>query len=422
MAVSIIVPPLGESIVEGTIVKWLKKEGEKVGKDEPVVEIMTDKINVELPSPEEGTLVKILQDEGAVVPIGTHIGVLNGEGAADIITQAETAPVVEATEEEMIAVPREIKVEPPIITEAPAEPSKKRSSPAVRRLAKEHGINIDDVPGTGGGGRVTKEDILEFIESRKGAPAPSTAGAPAPPVGERAATPLGEEEVIPFTTVRKIIAEHMVRSKQTSAHYSTMDEADVTEIVNFVNENKNSIEEKYGVRLTYTPFFVKAVVFALKEFPLLNSSLDGDKLHLKKYYNIGIAVHRDEGLIVPVVKNADKKTVLEIARDMRDLGERAHSNKLNLDDVQGGTFTITNAGMFGTYAATPIISQPQVGILGVNQIKERPVVRNGEIVARWTTILSGTWDHRVVDGGLASIFLHRVVEYLENPILWALNG
>jgi 2-oxoglutarate dehydrogenase E2 component (dihydrolipoamide succinyltransferase) len=423
MAVSIIVPPLGESIVEGTIVKWLKKEGEKVGKDEPVVEIMTDKINVELPAPEEGILVKILQDEGAVVPIGTHIAVLNGEGIADIISLAETAPAMEGKEEVLIpSLQPQTQVTAPAVTEAPAATSKKRSSPAVRRLAGEHGINIDDVPGTGGNGRVTKEDILKFIESRKGAPAPPTVSVPSTPVGESAATPLGEEEIIPFTAVRKMIADHMIRSKQTSAHYSTLDEADVTEIVNFVKENKKNVEEKYGVHLTYTPFIVKALVLALKDFPILNSSLDGDKLHLKKYYNIGIAVHRDEGLIVPVLKNADKKSLLEISREMKDLGERARTNKLNLDDVQGGTFTITNAGMFGTTAATPIISQPQVGILGVNQIREQPVVRDGKIVIRWMTTLSGTWDHRVVDGGLASQFLHRVVKYLENPLLWALFG
>ncbi len=418
MAVSIVVPPLGESIVEGTIVKWLKKEGEKVGKDEPVVEIMTDKINVELPSPEEGILVKILQEEGAVVPIGTQIGVLNGEGVAEIISKA-SVPASEVKEERPTVpiVESKTTVGPSVVSEAP----KKRSSPAVRRLAREYNINIDEIQGTGGGGRVSKVDILKFIESRKGAPTPTPVGAPTPLVGERVTTPLGEEEVIPFTTVRKAIADHMIRSQQTSAHYTTIDEADMTGIVQFVKRNQKNIEEKFGVHLTYTPFIVKALILALKDFPLLNSSLNGDKLHLKKYYKIGIAVHREEGLIVPVLKNADQKNLLEITRELKDLGERARTNKLTLDEVQGGTFTITNAGMYGTIAATPIINQPQVGILGVNRIMERPVVRNGNIVISWMTNLSGTWDHRVVDGGVASQFLHRLVEYLEDPILWILN-
>ena len=415
MAVSIVVPPLGESIVEGTIVKWLKKEGEKVGKDEPVVEIMTDKINVELPAPEAGILVKILQQEGTIVPIGTQIGVLNGEDAAELIAKASS---IQLEEKEEITIPFKSLVGSTVVEEE----TRTRSSPAVRRLAREHGINIDTVPGTGAGGRVTREDILKFIESRKGAPPlPPTVGAPTP-VGVRAVSPLGEEEIIPFTTARKAVAEHMIRSLATSAQYTTMEEADVTEIVHFVKANQKRIEEKYGAHLTYTTFFVKGVVLALKDFPFLNSTLDGDKLRLKKYYHIGIAVHRDEGLIVPVLKNADKKSLIEIAKELKLLGDGARANKLTPDQLQGGTFTITNAGMYGTMAATPIISQPQVGILGVNRIEERPVVRDGQITVRWMTTLSGSWDHRVVDGGLASQFLHRVVEYLESPLLWVLDS
>ncbi|MBI4364409.1 MAG: 2-oxo acid dehydrogenase subunit E2, partial [Candidatus Latescibacteria bacterium] len=307
----------------------------------------------------------------------------------------------------------------------------------VRKLAKEHDLDLSSIRGTGMGGRVTREDVLSYIESGKGAvPAPAAGAAPARPAfAPSAATPARpipvpsfagpgarEEEVVPLTNVRKKIAENMVRSRHTVAHCATWDDVDMTALVELRARLKEKVKSAYGVNLTYTPFIVKAVVRALKEYPVLNASMTESEARFKKYYNIGVAVHRDQGLIVPVVHDADRKNLLQLAQEIEDLGNRARAEKLSLNDIQGGTFTITNAGMFGATASTPIINHPEVGILGVHLIQERAVVRDHRVVVRWMMTLVLSFDHRLVDGTPAVQFLHRVKELLEDPESWLLDS
>ncbi|HEU4436944.1 MAG TPA: dihydrolipoamide acetyltransferase family protein, partial [candidate division Zixibacteria bacterium] len=352
MATNIVIPQMGESVVEATIGKWLKKEGDPVKKDEPVVEIMTDKINAEIPAHKSGVLGKILIGEGTVVPIGAEIGVLldsanepipekylkgNGGGVSAIHSGAQTpsapsaapAPFAPGVEEEDL---KGVK-----------------TSPAVRRLAREHGIDLTQIKGTGGGGRITKEDVEAFIATGKKAPAmaPSAPGkAPAAPSGPKQPIPSApttrptgpREETVPYAGVRKVIGDHMVKSKQTAMHYTTFDDCDFSSLVELRTRMKPQIQEKYGVNLTYLPFIIKAACFALKEFPVINAFIMGDKIVYKKYYNIGVAVGRDSGLIVPVIKEADTKNVLQLAAEIATLSAKAHADKLTLNDIQGGTF------------------------------------------------------------------------------------
>ena len=310
---------------------------------------------------------------------------------------------------------------------------------------KENDVDVSQIRGSGMGGRVTREDVLTHLEARKvaasapgrGAPAPAMApgrdagtgqaeAAPRPlkpiPAAAFAAPGTREETVEPLTNVRKMIAQNMVKSRHTAAHCAVADEVDMTELVEMRGRMKDRVQREYGVKLTYMPFIIKAVVRALREYPILNASMTDTEVHYKKYYNIGIAVHRDQGLIVPVVRDADRKTLLQIAGDVEDLGARARSEKLTLDDIQGGTFTITNAGMFGATSSVPVINHPEVGILGVHLIEERPVVRDHRIVVRWMMTLVLSFDHRLVDGTPAVQFLHRVKELLEDPESWLLDA
>lgn len=427
MAVSIVVPQLGESIAEGTVSKWLKAEGDKVQVDEPVVEIMTDKVTVEVPSPAAGVLGRLLVEEGTTVPVGEPIANILADGEADAgapVAPAAGKPRAEAqtSAAPQAAAPQAAATMPAssnpapqraaISAAAPRQPSngsgrKSYFSPVVRRLAREHGIDPTAVPGTGRGGRVTREDMLAFIE-QGGADTrlPALSAAPAGPM----------EETIPLAGVRKVIAERMVQSKFTATHVTTFEEVDVSAIVRLRNEFKQEILDRHGVRLTFTPFFVKASVLALREFPHLNATWRGnDAVVVKRYYNIGVAVGRDAGLMVPVVKDAGTKTLVEIARTVNDLSERAHANRITPDELQGGTFSITNAGVFGSFASTPIINFPEVAILGVHKIAERPVVENGEIVIRPMTNLALTFDHRWIDGHTAVQFVVRVKELIERP-------
>jgi len=320
---------------------------------------------------------------------------------------------------------------------APPSTDGQRLSPAVRKLAKEHQVDVGQIRGSGMGGRVTREDVLTHLEARKvAASAPSQAAAPgrapeaAPqpkplkpiPAPAFAAAGARESERKPLTNIRKKIAENMVKSRHTAAHCSTWDEVDMTNLVDLRKRLKDRVRMEYGVGLTYMPFIMRAVVRALKEYPILNASMSDTEVELKKYYNIGVAVHRDQGLIVPVVHDADRKTLLQLAAEIDDLGRRARNDKLTLDDIQGGTFTITNAGMFGATASTPIINVPEVGILGVHLIQERPVVRDHRIVVRWMMNLVISFDHRLVDGTPAVQFLHRVKELLEDPESWLLDS
>jgi len=408
MPIRVVVPQLGESVIEGTVSKWLKREGERVKRDEPLLEIMTDKINMEIPSPGEGVIEKILAPEGTVVPVGLEIAVISGEGS---VATPETKAKMERVQTQPQPVPT-LQVSAGEKGQGPH-----LTSPVVRRLAREHRINISLIQGTGLGGRVTRKDILAFIEKKpatsamaKGLGFSSTASSP------------GGEEVIPLAGVRKLIAEHMVKSRHTAAHTLTIDEVDMTRLVSLRNAYKEPVREKYGVKLTYMPFLIKASVWALQEHPWVNASIVEDQIVVKRYYHIGMAVARDLGLIVPVIHDADQKTLLEIAKEVEDLAERARQDKLTLPEIQGGTFTITNAGGYGAILSAPVINWPEVAILGVHQIQERPVVVNHEVAVRWMMYLSLSFDHRLVDGSLAVSFLQRIKQYLENPDRWLVDS
>lgn len=418
MPIPIVVPQLGESVVEGTVGKWLKKEGEKVAKDEPIVEIMTDKINVEIPSPKAGVLAKILVPENTVVPIGQEIGILAvaGESVSDI-------KVTSTAEVKTEAIKVEAKPEVKSTTTVAAEEDKTdqaRLSPAVRRLVKENNIDISKITGTGSGGRITREDILAYLE-KGGVPATAKAPAMQPqvPVAPTTAGPL--EEVLPLTHVRKKIAEHMVKSKHTAPHVTTWDEADMKKLVDIREKLKEPFQKKHNLKLTYMPFIMKATIFALKEYPYMNASMTEENMVVKKYYHLGMAVGRDIGLIVVVVRDCDKKSILEITKEINELGDKARADKLSLHDIQGSTFTITNAGMFGALASTPIINYPEVGILGIHMIQKRAVVVDDQIVIRPMMTMCLSFDHRLIDGHYAVQFLQRVKYYLESPEEWLLN-
>ena len=412
----VIMPQMGESIVEGTITKWYKKVGEHVERDEPLLEISTDKVDTEIPSPVAGVLSEIKVQEGETVEINTVVGVIGGKVQKE---EAPTALNVEGVEAESTLA---IGATPPVETVAPTPPSPApeasepglRSSPLVRKMAREHGLDLSQLTGTGRGGRVTKQDIESFLASRATAePTPATpTPAATPPAAEPPPVDKGRVDVEPMSKMRKSIAEHMVMSRQTSAHVTTVFEADVSRIVALRNEHK-PIFERDGVRLTYTPFLVAAVLGALKTFPLLNASLDGDQIIYHRDYNIGIAVALEGGLIVPVIQHADEKSFLGLARAVNDIGERARTKKLTPADVQGGTFTLTNPGPFGGLFGTPIINQPQLAILGIGGIHKRPVVVNEGIAVRSMVYLALSFDHRLIDGALGDQFMADVKRRLE---------
>jgi len=413
----VIMPQMGESIAEGTITKWFKVLGDVVERDEPLLEISTDKVDTEIPAPDSGVLSEIRVPEGETVPINTVLAVIGGE-VSDVAPAAAT-PEVEA--------PVAPEPTPPATTPAAAAPSSSpsaglRSSPLVRKMAAEQGVDLSLVNGTGRGGRISKKDLLDHLETRNAAPAPRpqpSAPAPTPSASVAAEAPSpalssGDRVTVePMTKMRKSIAEHMIVSRRTSAHVTTVFEADVTRIVQLRAENK-ALFARDGVRLTYTPFFVRAVVGALGTFPLLNASIDGDSIVYHKDVNIGIAVALDGGLIVPVIHRANEKSFLGLARAVNDVGERARTKKLTMDDVQGGTFTLTNPGPYGGLFGTPIINQPEVAILGLGGIHKRPVVVNDGIAVRSMVYLALSFDHRLIDGALGDQFMADVKKRLEN--------
>ncbi len=426
MAVDIVMPQMGESIFEGTITKWLKKPGDKVERDEPLFEISTDKVDAEIPSPAAGVLKEIKVGEGQTVPIQTIVGVIDAHGAA--AATSSPAPAKAA------APPPPTPAAKPAPAPAAAGAERIHSSPLVRRLAKEHGIDLATVLGTGAGGRISKKDIEAVIEggARPGA-APTkapTGAAPPPPAvpgvsGAQAhvaienAVPreriyFGRYEVQPMSVMRQRIAEHMIASKRVSAHVYSVDEIDMTKVAAIRAKSKDEFERRHETKLTFMPFFVKAAVEGLRAYPTLNASLDGTNVVLHREINIGIAVALDWGLIVPVVKNADEKNFLGIQRAMNDLAERARSKKLKPEEVQEGTFSITNPGVFGGLFGLPVISQPNVGILGLGAIEKRPVVVDDAIAIRSMCYVTLSYDHRIVDGAIAHQFLHKVKEFLEN--------
>jgi len=476
MAVDIVMPQMGESIFEGTITKWLKKPGDKVERDEPLFEISTDKVDAEIPSPSAGVLKEIKVGEGKTVPIQTVVGVIDaagdGAGAAKSAAPAQApapAPVPKAAAPTKAAAPAPAarpQIVPPAQAPRPAaapapaaasgpgpaagpsRPAGERihSSPLVRRMAKEHGIDLTTIPGTGAGGRISKQDIEAYIAGgaqpsaeteepaaayapSTSAPAPQRAAAPPPPppatsggqthVAFESAVPrekmyFGNYEVQPMSIMRQRIAEHMIASKHVSPHVYSVDEIDMTKVASLRAKSKDEFEKRYETKLTFMPFFVKAAVAGLRAFPMMNASLDGTNVILHKEINIGIAVALDWGLIVPVIKNADEKNILGIQRNLNDLAERARTKKLKPDEVQEGTFSITNPGVFGGLFGLPVISQPNVGILGLGAIEKRPVVINDSIAIRSMCYITLSYDHRVVDGAIAHQFLHKVKETLEN--------
>jgi 2-oxoglutarate dehydrogenase E2 component (dihydrolipoamide succinyltransferase) len=452
MAVDIVMPQMGESIFEGTITKWLKKPGDKVERDEPLFEISTDKVDAEIPSPSAGVLKEIKVGEGQTVPIQTIVGVIDAAGSA-AATPAPApakpaAPAPVPSKAPAAAAPAAPIAAAPVPASSGSSGERIHSSPLVRRMAKEHGIDLSTVQGTGAGGRISKQDI-EAVIAAGGTPAatPPAYSASAPAAPSRPATPpppttpgvsggqahvaletavprekmyFGNYEVQPMSTMRQRIAEHMVASKRVSAHVYSVDEIDMTKVAALRAKSKDEFEKRYETKLTFMPFFVKAAVAGLRAYPTLNASLDGTNVILHKEINVGIAVALDWGLLVPVVKNADEKNILGIQRNMNDLAERARSKKLKPEEVQESTFSITNPGVFGGLFGLPVISQPNVGILGLGAIEKRPVVINDSIAIRSMCYVTLSYDHRVVDGAIAHQFLHKVKETLENwnePVL-----
>ena len=442
MATEIVMPQMGESIFEGTITKWLKKPGDKVQRDEPLFEISTDKVDAEIPAPASGVLQEIKIAEGNTVQVNTVVGTIAADGEV-----AATAPPKPAAAAQPESPPRK-PVSEAKPSRAPAEPGPPRpsaeqkeviefpheaedehirSSPLVRKIAREHNLDLSRVPGTGMGGRITKQDVMAFLEKHPapqaasiaaGATAPALApptpkGAPAPPP---AAIP---GDLVPMTQMRKIIAQRMIESRRTSAHVHNLFEVDVTRIVNLRNKAKNSFEQRYGVRLTYMPFFVRAAIIGLQQFPIINASVEGEAIHYHRHINMGIAVALDWGLIVPVLKNAEELNFLGLQRGINDLGERARTKKLTPDEVQGSTFTLTNPGTFGAVFGLPIINQPNAAILGVGGIAKAPVVvtdpqGNDSIAIRSLVHLTLGYDHRIIDGAVADQFMALVKKTLEN--------
>jgi 2-oxoglutarate dehydrogenase E2 component (dihydrolipoamide succinyltransferase) len=451
--VELVMPKMGESIMEATILRWHKKPGDRVKVDETVLEIATDKVDSEVPSIADGEIIEIFYSENDVVPVGAVIASINTSAAA-VGIETPVAPVAVAEQpaaQLQEPVTTQTEVHEPQFTTGGA----RFYSPLVLTIAQQEGISfaeLEKIPGTGNEGRVTKKDILNFVESRaKGVvptatPVPTNKPAEAPvqqqqqqpaPVqtavsvttpasnGQTAASPTttigynGPAEIIEMDRMRKLIAEHMVRSKQTSPHVTSFAEADVTNMVKWRDQEKKHFEKREGEKITFTPLFIEALVKCIKKYPLLNSSLDGDKIILKKDINVGMATALPTGnLIVPVIRNADMLNLVGLTRQVNHLANAARNNKLKPDDTQNGTITLTNVGTFGSLAGTPIINQPQVAILAVGAIKKRPVVietEHGDTIAiRHMMYLSMSYDHRIIDGALGSTFLSAVVHELEN--------
>ncbi len=446
--VELIMPKMGESIMEATILKWLKKEGDTVEADETVLEIATDKVDSEVPSPVSGKIVKILYPENETVAIGQPIAIIETEAAAtaevraspalgETTSDATTANGKEKTPEERPAVPQPAATTAQPVaattttpTEVPrsAPGSGRFYSPLVRNIAKQEGISLEEleqIKGTGMHGRVTKKDILNYLEQRRQQPIPTSQPQPsrsAPDATPQPATrpdASASEEIIEMDRMRKLIAEHMVRSKATSPHVTSFVEADVTNIVLWRNRVKETFQQKYGEKITFTPIFIEAVVRAIHDFPMINVSVDGDKIIKKNYVHIGMATALPNGnLIVPVIKHADELNLVGLTRAVNDLARRARANQLKPEEIQGGTFTLTNVGTFGNVMGTPIINQPQVAILATGAIRKKPAVvetEYGDLIAvRHMMFLSLSYDHRVVDGYLGGSFLRRVADYLES--------
>lgn len=421
MPVNVIMPQMGESVAEGTITRWMKKVGDRLERDEPLFEISTDKVDAEIPSPAAGVLSKILVKESETVEVNTVVAVIENEAAeAATGSQAESSPsALAGADARPGAIADETEESAPELRRRREEDI--RSSPAVRKLAREHDIDLTQIQGTGLEGRISKKDVLVYLASRevpRPASPPAAMPAAARPAPSATSSPrgiafTGPTHAAPLTVMRRQIAEHMVMSKRTSPHVATVFEVEMTRVAELLAGGAAEFERRNGFRLTYTPFIVRAAVEALKQFPIVNSSLEDNNIIYKRDINIGIAVALEIGLIVPVIRRADEKSFLGVARAVRDLAERARAKRLNVDEVQDGTFTISNHGVFGSLIGTPIINQPQVAILGVGAIEKRPVVRDDAIAIRTMVYLTLSFDHRVLDGAVADQFMAAVKAKLE---------
>jgi pyruvate dehydrogenase E2 component (dihydrolipoamide acetyltransferase) len=429
MPTDIVMPQMGESIFEGTITKWLKKPGDKVQRDEPLFEISTDKVDAEIPAPASGILQDIKVAEGATVQVNTIVGTISADGESVGATPALSTPPSPAKKDPVQVQTPVPAAEPRAAAPAPQlQPSHEdedhaRSSPLVRKIAREHNINLAQVSGTGLGGRITKQDISAFLE--KSQPSASVAAAPAasaPPPKPEAGTSAPASipgDLVPMNHMRKIIAQRMVESRRTSAHVHCMFEVDLTRIVQLRNKNKSAFEKRHGARLTFMPFFSRAAIITLQQYPIVNASIEGESIRYHRHVNLGIAVALDWGLIVPVLKNADDLNFLGLQRGISDLGERARGKKLKTEEVDGSTFTITNPGQFGAVFGLPIINQPNSAIMGVGGITKAPMVvtdddGNDSIAIRSIVHLTLGYDHRLIDGAVADQFMAQVKKTLEN--------
>jgi len=441
--VDLIMPKMGESIMEATILKWLKKEGDKVEMDETILEIATDKVDSEIPSPVDGVISKILFPENETIGIGTVIAQIETEGEDQEIQSSPAVAESPAPKEEKLEVPAAVastvsvseKTDEKSLRPGKLGSSNRFYSPLVRNIAASEGVSLgelEQIEGSGMSGRVTKNDILAYIENRSSHPTPSSQPATQPitpatqtPVTRQTESPKvspvqagPNEEIIEMDRMRKMIAHHMVESKRISPHVTSFVEADVTNLVNWRNKNKNSFQSNYGEKLTFTPIFIEAICKALRDFPMVNISVNGDQIIKKNNIHIGMATALPNGnLIVPVIKNADRLNMAGLAAEVNGLAGKARTNQLKPEDIQGATFTITNVGTFGNLMGTPIIPQPQVAILATGAIKKKPAVIEtefGDLIAiRQLMFLSLSYDHRVVDGALGGAFLRKIADYME---------
>jgi len=429
MAVEIRVPTLGESIVDAVIVKWLKQPGESVARSEPIVELETDKVNVEVPADQAGVIESIARQEGDTVAVGEVLGTIDPSGTATAApAQATEAAETSGSEQFTPAQPEQLAAAPSAEA-APATDAARRAGPAVRRMAAERSVDLAAVAGSGPGGRIRPEDVARYNAPQPSAPAaaPAQPSAPAaaPPAAPAAASLNGRsdrEERVRMSRRRQTIASRLVEAQQTAAMLTTFNEVDMSAVMEVRKQRRDAFKERHGVGLGFMSFFTKAVIGALKAYPRVNAEIQGNEIVYKHYYDIGIAVGAEEGLVVPVIRDADRKTFAEIEAEIVELATKARENTLALSELQGGTFTITNGGIFGSMLSTPILNTPQVGILGMHKIEERPVVVNKEIVIRPMMYLALSYDHRIVDGREAVQFLVRIKELLEDPLSLLFEG
>ncbi len=406
MTIEIRVPGLGESVTEATVAKWLKSQGEAVNADEPLVELETDKVTVEVPAPSAGVLSEILVQPGTTIEVGAILGKIGEGGGAPAAAPPKPKPLPSAAPAPAPAA----KAEPaPAPKAAPASSASPILSPAARKIAEENKIVPQAIAASGRDGRVTKGDVLAAIEARAHEPKPTYQ----PPTGPRAQA--AREERVPMSRLRRTIALRLKEAQNTAAMLTTFNEVDMSAIMHLRAAHKDVFEKRYGVRLGFMSFFVKACIVALKEIPSVNAEIEGDDIVYKNYYDMGVAVGTERGLVVPVVREADHKSFADIEKQINDFGLRARDNKLKLDELQGGTFTISNGGVYGSLMSTPILNAPQSGILGMHKIEQRPVAIDGKVEIRPMMYLALSYDHRLVDGKEAVTFLVRVKECLEAP-------